>query len=61
MAEHLIVGSGPLLDEQGRLREAGYALRPPFDYDHAQIKAPAWEEYPWYFINLLVEPDWIKW
>lgn len=36
---HLILGSGPLLDEQGRLREAGYALRPPFEYSHDRIAA----------------------
>ncbi len=26
-----------------------------------QIEAPAWEDFDWYYINLLVEPDWIKW
>ncbi len=35
----LIGGSGKLLDERGALREPGYALRPPFSYDHADIKA----------------------
>ena len=39
MANHLITSSGSLLDEQGRLREPGYALRPPFYYDHARIAA----------------------
>jgi hypothetical protein len=36
---HRITGSGPLLDEHGRLREAGYALRPPFEYAHDRIAA----------------------
>ncbi len=36
---HRITGSGPLLDEHGRLREAGYALRPPFEYGHDRIAA----------------------
>ena len=47
MAEHLIVGSGPLLDAQGCLREAGYALRPPFDYSHDNIAAPKWRIKDW--------------
>ncbi|MDO4796624.1 MAG: DUF2804 domain-containing protein [Coriobacteriales bacterium] len=36
---HLITGSGSLLDEEGRLREAGYALQPPFEYSHERIAA----------------------
>ena len=36
---HLIEGSGPLLDEEGRLREPGYALHPPFEYSHDRIAA----------------------
>lgn len=47
MAEHLITGSGRLLDAQGALCEPGYALRPPFDYDHADIAAPAWRIKDW--------------
>lgn len=47
MAEHLIEGSGPLLDEKGRLREPGYALHPPFDYDHGPIAARPWRIKDW--------------
>ena len=47
MSEHLITGSGPLLDEEGRLREPGYALKPPFEYAHEQIAAPAWRIKDW--------------
>lgn len=47
MSEHLIEGSGPLLDEKGRLREPGYALRPPFDYDHGRIAARPWRIKDW--------------
>ena len=47
MSEHLITGSGPLLDEEGRLREPGYALKPPFEYAHEQIAAPAWRLKCW--------------
>lgn len=36
---HLITGTGSLLDENGCLREPGYALRPPFEYSHDQIAA----------------------
>lgn len=51
--EHLITGSGPLLDEDGRLREPGYALRPPFEYDHARIAAPRFriKDWDYYLIN----------
>lgn len=37
MAEHLIQTQGPLLDDTGRLREPGYALRPPFYYNRSQV------------------------
>lgn len=47
MAEHLIKHTGPLLDEKGRLREPGYALRPPFDYSHERIAAPKWRIKDW--------------
>ena len=47
MSEHLIEGSGPLLDEKGRLREPGYALRPPFDYSHDRIAARPWRIKDW--------------
>ncbi|MDO5118970.1 MAG: DUF2804 domain-containing protein [Coriobacteriales bacterium] len=47
MSEHLITGSGPLLNEEGSLCEPGYALRPPFVYDHDQIAAPAWRVKDW--------------
>jgi hypothetical protein len=50
---HLICGSGPLLDQAGHLREAGYALRPPFDYDHAQIAASPLriKDWDYYLVN----------
>ena len=53
MSEHLIAGSGPLLDERGRLREPGYALRPPFDYSHDRIAAPRWriKDWDYYLVN----------
>ena len=53
MQEHLIQGSGPLLDEEGRLREPGYALQPPFDYCHDNIAAPAWriKDWDYYLVN----------
>ena len=47
MAEHMIEGTGPLLDEQGRLREPGYAYKPPFTYDHARIAAPPFRIKDW--------------
>ncbi len=47
MAEHKIIGSGPLLDAQGCLREPGYAFRPPFDYAHDNIAAPKWRIKDW--------------
>ena len=50
---HLICGSGPLLDQAGHLREAGYALSPPFDYDHAQIAASPLriKDWDYYLVN----------
>ena len=53
MSDHLIVGSGPLLDEQGRLREPGYALTPPFEYSHDRIAAPRWriKDWDYYLVN----------
>lgn len=47
MSDHLIEGSGSLLDAQGCLREPGYALRPPFDYSHELIAAPRWRIKDW--------------
>lgn len=51
--QHLITGTGPLLDEQGRLREAGYALQPPFDYDHKAIAASPLriKDWDYYLVN----------
>ena len=51
--EHLITGSGPLLDEKGRLREPGYALRPPFDYSHDRIAALPFriKDWDYYLVN----------
>lgn len=53
MSQHLITGTGPLLDEEGRLREPGYALRPPFDYGHDRIAAPRWriKDWDYYLVN----------
>ena len=53
MSDHRIEGSGPLLDARGRLREAGYALRPPFAYAHEDIAAPAWriKDWDYYLVN----------
>ncbi len=47
MSEHRITGTGRLLDEEGRLREPGWATRPPFAYDHADIQAPPWRIKDW--------------
>ena len=47
MPEHMIVGSGPLLDAQGCLHEPGYAFRPPFEYSHDNISAPKWRIKDW--------------
>ena len=51
--EHLIEGEGPLLDDRGRLREAGYALRPPFAYDRTRVSAPGFriKEWDYYLAN----------
>ena len=53
MSEHRITGTGRLLDEEGRLREPGWATRPPFAYDHADIQAPPWriKDWDYYLIN----------
>ena len=50
---HLITGSGYLLDMQGVLREPGYALRPPFDYSHDRIAASPLriKDWDYYLIN----------
>lgn len=52
---HRIAGSGPLLDARGRLREPGYAYRPPFHYNREDIAAPAWRIKDWDYY--LVEDD----
>lgn len=51
--QHLILGTGPLLDDDGRLREPGYALRPPFRYDHNRIAAPRFriKDWDYYLVN----------
>ncbi len=53
MAEHLIESYGSLFDESGRLREPGYALRPPFAYDRHEVAAPAVriKEWDYYLVN----------
>ena len=53
MSEHRITGTGRLLDEEGRLREPGWATRPPFAYDHADIQAPPWriKDWDYYLVN----------
>lgn len=50
---HRIEGSGPLLDMDGHLREPGYALRPPFDYDHDAIAASPLriKDWDYYLVN----------
>ena len=45
--DHLITSSGPLLTKNGRLREPGYAFRPPFLYNREDIAAPAWRIKDW--------------
>lgn len=52
-ANHLICSNGPLLDDKGHLREPGYALRPPFDYDHARIAASPLriKDWDYYLVN----------
>lgn len=51
--DHLITGSGNLLDGQGHLREPGYALRPPFLYNREDIAAPKWriKDWDYYLVN----------
>ncbi len=51
--EHLIKGTGPLLDAQGRLREPGYAFRPPFTYSHDDIAASPLriKDWDYYLVN----------
>lgn len=53
MSDHLITGSGNLLDEAGHLREPGYALAPPFLYNREDIAAPAWriKDWDYYLVN----------
>lgn len=40
MRNHLIKSCGDLLDERGRVTEAGYALSPVLKYDASKIRAP---------------------
>ena len=51
--EHLITGSGPLLDRKGRLREPGYAFHPPFTYSHKHIAASPLriKDWDYYLVN----------
>ena len=51
--EHLITGSGPLLDRKGRLREPGYAFHPPFTYSHEHIAASPLriKDWDYYLVN----------
>ena len=53
MADHLITGSGPLLTPEGRLREPGYALVPPFEYSHDDIAASPLriKDWDYYLVN----------
>lgn len=50
---HLITGSGPLLDTEGHLREPGYALQPPFEYSHDRIAAHPLriKDWDYYLVN----------
>lgn len=47
MEQHEITAAGPLLDEQGNLREAGYAKKLLPVYDRHQIKASAMRIKEW--------------
>ena len=53
MADHLITSGGKLLTRDGRLREPGYALRPPFIYNREDIAASPWRIKAWdyYLVN----------
>ena len=53
MTEHFITTRGTLLDDNGHLREPGYAFRPPFEYRRKAIKAPAYriKEWDYYLVN----------
>lgn len=53
VCDHLIAGTGNLLDERGCLREPGYALRPPFLYNREDIAAPKWriKDWDYYLVN----------
>ncbi len=53
MSEHLITSYGSLLNEDGSLREEGYATHLPFVYDKAAVKAPfiRMKEYDLYSID----------
>ena len=52
--EHLITNaSGPLLNEDGSLRESGYAFAPPFEYGHDRIAASPLriKDWDYYLVN----------
>ncbi len=51
--QHEITRSGPLLDENGYLREPGFARRLLPVYDRGAVKAPGWriKEWDYYYIG----------
>lgn len=53
MSDHLIRSTGQLLTKDGRLREPGYALRPPFIYNREDVAAGTWriKDWDYYLVN----------
>ncbi len=51
--EHEILGSGPLLDSSGRLREAGWARHPLLSYDRSAVRVPAFRIKEWDYYCIL--------
>lgn len=45
--EHLVTKKQPLLNELGHLNEAGYSLKPVFDYNRKMIKVSKWRIKEW--------------
>ena len=54
--QHQIIDKKPLLDEKGRLTEAGYATSLVLDYDRKAIKAGSTRIKEWdYYLSLTVK------
>jgi len=51
--EHKIAGPGPLLDEDGGLREPGWSDSLVLSYDRAAIRAPSWRVKEWDYYCVL--------